>query len=72
MATFSHNDFLALRLYSDQYFQELKDKKRVPTTIELFFKQVSKKVIDPQTTKSKEYLFTYKDVEDKEKIFKFL
>lgn len=64
MATFNHNDFLVLRLYSDQYFQELEDKKRFPTTIELFFKQISKGRIDPKSTKIREYLFTYSDVKD--------
>lgn len=62
MVTFSHNDFLALRLYSDQYFQELKDKKKVPITVELFFKQISKEIIDSKVSKSRNYLFKYNDI----------
>ncbi|WP_268225795.1 ApeA N-terminal domain 1-containing protein [Sinomicrobium oceani] len=62
MATFSHNEFLALRLYSEQHFQELKDKKKIFLPIDIFLKQIKIGDKDGKSGKIEKYLFKYGDL----------
>lgn len=64
MASFSSSNFLALRLYSDQHFQELSDNRKILNPIEVSFKQTDINTIPAKPSKNSQHLFTYQDVKE--------
>lgn len=64
MATLKDNSFLALRLYSDQYFRKLLNTEKIPTPIEIFFKETGEEKESNKFVNNFRSLFLYKDIED--------